>query len=108
MSLADRIRAAREQWVNAGGREWLLRRPTVLQLGRMAREPTAIVFSSVVGWKIPEHELVPGGGGAVPAFEPEAFREWAEDHPEVLREISGKLNEIIAAHADKEQAAEKN
>jgi len=108
MALADRIRAAREQWVSAGGHEFLIRRPTDLQLSKFSVAPVSeLVVSCVVGWKVPEHQLVAGGDAVVPVFDPEAFREWSGDHIEMLSELADKVKEIIEQHQEKKEALEK-
>jgi len=107
-TLADRIRASREQWVKAGGQEWLLRRLTKLQLSEMKTTPAEIVFASVVGWKLKELDLVPGGSGRVPEFDPEAFREYASDRIDLLHELAEHVMSMINAHASAMEAAEKN
>lgn len=107
-SLAERIRASREQWVEAGGHQWLLRRLTKLQLAELAKQPGEVVFQSVVGWKIEEKDLVPGGSGRVPDFDAEAFREYAADRPELLGDLAEHVRKIIEAHEAKLGDAEKN
>lgn len=108
-SLAERIRTAREQWVTVGGREFLVRRPTDVQIGQWAgMDIVSFVMRCVVGWKLPEHELVAGGGGKVPAFDTEAFQEWIGDRPDDLAELAKKINEIIEAHHKKKAEVEKN
>jgi hypothetical protein len=106
--LADRIRAAREQWVSAGGNEWLVRRPTRLQLLELAGAPREVVFISVVDWKISECDLVPGGGGRVLPFDAEAFREYASDQQELITELAQHVSRIINAHAEAKERVEKN
>lgn len=109
MTLADRIRASREQWVSTGGFEFQIRRPTRVQLGRWANQDVAaLVVQCVVGWKLPEHEIVAGGGGKVPEFDSEAFREWIEDRPEIFAELAEKIQEAIRKHEEDKAAAEKN
>lgn len=109
MALADRIRAAREQWVSAGGADFLIRRPTDLQISKLSGAPMSdLVLSSVVGWKLPEHELVPGGGGGVPPFDTEAFREWVGDRIPTLVELAKKVEDIIDQHNEKKKELEKN
>jgi len=109
MSLADRVRAAREQWVSAGGREWLIRRPTDLRVAQLSGGPMAqLVMESVVGWKLPENELVPGGGGETPAFDSEAFREWVGDRTDILVQLSKHIEAILDQHQQKQKVSEKN
>lgn len=108
-SLADRVRAARETWVTAGGREWLIRRPTDVQLARLSggRLDSGFAVGCVVGWKLPGVDLHPGGDPAVPPFDGEAFREWVEDRPETVVELTHKLSEIIGAYYAKQEEAKK-
>lgn len=109
MSLADKIRASREQWIKAGGYEFLVRRPTTVQMGRWSTEEgSGFVCKCVVDWKVKEHEIVAGGGGAVPPFDVEAFREWVEDQLEVLAELATKIRELIEKHQKAQAAVEKN
>ena len=63
MALADKIRAAREKWIKAGGFEFQIRRPTDYDLARMARESQKLgvegiademLINAVCGWKIQE------------------------------------------------------
>lgn len=111
MSLADRIRASREEWVTVGGYELNVRRPTDVQLARWQQEGSdrmRLVTMSVVDWKIPEKDLVAGGGGKVPPFDTEAFREWIEDRVDLVVELAQKIISIINAYADKQQELEKN
>lgn len=108
-SLAERIRAAREQWRPAGGHDWLLRRPTRLQIADHAGDPRAIVFASVVSWKITETELgVPGGSGRIPEFDPEAFREYVSDRLELLMELADHVRTMVDQHRASLEDAEKN
>jgi hypothetical protein len=107
-TLADRIRAAREQWVTAEGKQFLLRRPTRLQLADLNGQPREVVFSSVVGWKLTELDLVPGGSGRVPEFDPEAFREYASDRIDLVNSLAQELQRMISAHSEAMEAAEKN
>jgi hypothetical protein len=109
MSLADRVRAAREQWVNAGGREWLIRRPTDLQLAQLSGKPMSdLVLSTVVGWKLQANEIYPGGEGAVLPFDAEAFQEWVGDHVDIVAELAKAIENIIDQHVKKKQEAKKN
>jgi hypothetical protein len=108
-SLADRIRASREEWVKADGFDLNVRRPTALQLTELygAADRARVIMGYVVDWKVPEKDIVPGGGGDVPPFEADAFREWAEDRTDLLNDLSAKVTDIINRHFKAEQDAEK-
>ena len=106
--LADRVRKARESWVEAGGRRWLIRRPTHFQMWRHDGTGADLVFASVVGWELKELDIVPGGGGNVPPFDPEAFREWIEDKVELIADLGAHVEAAIKAFNDKREAASGN
>lgn len=108
--LANRIRASREEWITAGGYEFNVRRPTALQLSRWAAlsDTATALLQCVVDWKVAEKDVIPGGGGKVPPFDSDAFREWAEDRPELLGELSTKIKEIIHRYVETRESAEKN
>lgn len=107
--LLARLRAARETWATVGGREFLLRRPTDVQLLRISRaEDEDLLRLCLVGWRgITLAELVPGGDGAPAPFELDAAVEWLEDRPQlytgVCEAIVDLLNGRIATLAESEK-----
>jgi len=113
MSLADQIRKSREQWVTAQGKEFLLRRPTKLQiatmgLGQDGKPWVEIAFACTVDWKVLESDLIPGGGGRVAPFDSDAFREYASDQPELLVELSNNVHRMIETFDAKREEVSKN
>ena len=108
-TLAERMRAAREQWVTVDGFELQIRRPTDMELVRWAKDQNEVFLAkTVVGWKFKEHELVPGGGGDVPAFDIEAFIDWIGDHPEVANRLVTKVIELYNKSVEARKAQQKN
>ena len=111
-TLAERIRTAREEWVTVGGHEYLLRRPTKLQLAeffsREERPWVEVVFIAVVGWKMQEKDLVPGGGGRDAPFEADAFREYASDDDALMVELARCVKEMIDRREAQLEGVEKN
>lgn len=109
MSLADQIRAAREQWVTVGGHEFRIRRPTAYQVATDIKTPIDKLRHCVVGWKLKELDLIgSAGGGAVPAFDIEALIEWAQDRVDVFVGLVEAIDKTVADHFKHREAAEGN
>lgn len=111
-ALADKIRRARETKVEAGGREFTIRRPTDAEAMEFGQDggikPLDLVCRFTVGWNLTELDLIPGGVGVAVEFDAEAFREWAADQPETLSALSTAVVQAYTAHAAKRGDAEKN
>lgn len=107
-SVIERMRAAREEWVTVQGFDFLVRRPTAVELSRWQAEGDAPLLKRVlVDWRhVRELDLVPGGDGSAPAFDSEVCVEWLEDRPELYVALIGEVNRILEAHfrAREEQA----
>lgn len=107
-TLAERVRAGREKWVKSGGHEFLLRRPTDLQMVAWRNDTNdAFLAKVIVGWKLKEHEIAPGGSGEVPPFDPEAFVEWVGDRPDIASELIQKAIAEYKAHTEAKDAQQK-
>jgi hypothetical protein len=98
--LIERMRVAREQWVTVGMYEFLVRRPTAVQLARWQAEGDFALLSRVlVGWRnVREHDLVPGGDGAAAPWDAEVAVEWLEDRPELYVALIAEVHRILEAH----------
>jgi len=103
-SLIERIHAAREQWVDAGGTQWLIRRPTLHRYLELHKTPTALLREAVVGWKLREMDLVPGGGDQVPAFDPDAALEHLQDRPEAYSALLDAVTAAVGAFLQRKEA----
>ena len=112
MSLADKVRSAREKWVDAGGFKFQVRRPTEFQLSKLYQEDKTLkaekLMLFVVDWKVQEKDIHSGGGGAIPAFEQEAFIEWVEDRSDVFTALYTAIVKLITDHQKQKGEAEKN
>lgn len=108
-ALADKIRRARESQLEVDGHGFTIRRPTDVEAVAFRDSGVIdIVCRHTVGWDLTELDLIPGGSGAAVEFDPEAFREWVSDQPDVLEAIADELLKLYRAHAEKRGAAEKN
>ena len=99
-TLIERLRAARETWTTVGQYEFLLRRPTALQVARWRDEAEVSFLGRViVGWKgVRELDLVPGGEGSPVPFDAGLCVEWIEDKPEIYTALMAEVNRILEAH----------
>lgn len=111
MSLAEKIRKARESTVDVDGKTWTIRRPTdeeAAQLSANGDGLLAIVKRFVIGWTLTELDLVPGGTGVAVPFDSEVFGEWVADQPDLWTPLGMAVLDAYKLHADKREAAVKN
>lgn len=107
-TLGDRLRREREAWVEAGGHEFRLRRPALLELSERAGT-RALVCRCVVDWRrVTERDLVAGGADRPLPFDADACEEWLSDRPDLFAPVLERLEQMIAVHAEARQSAEKN
>jgi hypothetical protein len=104
-SLIERIHAAREQWVDAGGSRWLIRRPTLYEFTRLRQDTADLLRATVVGWELRELDLVPGGTDQVAAFDPQAALEYLEDRPEAYTAVLDAIYTAVSAFMQAKDAA---
>lgn len=108
-SLVDRIRAARENRVEAGGFTFTVRRPTDLEAARLTGASTADLLRYVIGWQgVRELDLVPGGDAAEVAFSPEVAQEWLADRPDLWGPLTEAVVQAYQRHTASLEDAEKN
>lgn len=111
MSLLERMRAARENWVPiADGKALCLLRPRFEDLRHFKVEvPSKLVAMFTVNWRgVTEADLVTSGGSDPEPFDVEVLAEWLADKPEYCDKASSWL---IKAGEDRVAAlgtAEKN
>lgn len=108
-TLLERLRAAREIWTPVGPHELLIRRPTALQVARLANEgDRALLEQCVVGWRnITEADLVPGGDGVTPPFDVRLCLEWLEDKPDLYSALVEAVSKMIRDRVEAIAASEK-
>lgn len=110
MNLAEKIRKAREQVVEAGGYRFTVRRPTDVEMMDMhGTGSVARMFQFVIGWEgVNEIDVVPGGD-PVPLKFSEAVRdEWLADRMDIMVVLVDILTKAYKAHAEQLEAAAKN
>lgn len=110
MSLADKIRKAREQIVEAGGYTFTVRRPTdVEMLDLRGTGSIARLFRFVVGWEgVKEIDLVPGGDPHPVPFDADICTEWLSDHPEIFGPLVDAILGSYRQHAEALETGAKN
>lgn len=109
MNLIDKLRAAREFDLEAGGHTWRLRRPTDAEAATLSGStPLDLVRRFVVGWSLKEIDLIPGGSPTPAPFDAELWGEWVADQPGLWGPISGAVISAYAKHAEAREGAAKN
>lgn len=111
--LIQRLRAAREAWVDLDDqRSVLLRRPPETDLARLRHGVTLQDAAAVVvGWRgFTEAYLVGArlGSDTPVAFDAALWREWVADHLEHSALVAQKLAELVERHLAAKDSAAKN
>lgn len=96
-ALVERLRAARETWVEVDEFRLRLRRPTQAQVleweGLSAHQ---FVARTVVGWEgVREIDVLPGGMPTPLEFDAELCAEWIADNPRRLNRVMAALNDAV-------------
>jgi hypothetical protein len=102
MSLADKMRKARESVVTVGEYKFTVRRPTDVEANALradGRLSVAAFIPFVVGWDgVREMDMLPGGDPHPLAFDADACKEWLADRPDLLTPISNAIMDAYLAH----------
>jgi hypothetical protein len=109
MSLADKIRKARESTIEVGGQTYTISRPTDADvLVSQGADGLAVIKRHVIGWTHSALSLgIPGGDDAKIPFDQEAFGAWIDDQPELWGPLTDAIVSAYTAHAAKREDAEK-
>lgn len=109
-SLIDKIRAARETVIEAGGFEFTIRRPTELEMIELRDQPRARgALRYVTGWaKVKESDLLPSGGPDLLEFDADVCAEWLTDRLDLLKPVVDGVFGAFDRHAEKREGAAKN
>lgn len=97
----ERLRAARETWIEAGGHQFLVRRPTGFQLYKLSDDGgesyygERLVRAAIVGWRIPGNLILPGATTDPLAFNSDVCIEWLEDQPQLFAEVVAAIQAVI-------------
>lgn len=111
MSLADKIRKARETSVTVGGFTFTVRRPTDVEMLRLRAEGLTLdsLIGFVVGWSgVKQIDLIPGGDPVPATFDAETAREWLSDRPDLLTPLVDEVLAQYRKHVESLEAAAKN
>lgn len=102
MSLIEKIKAARELNIDAGGYTFKTRRPTDLEVVEMRGQVVKhrdLLRRYVIGWVgVTELDLIPGGTSLPVEFETELFMEWVADHPELWPPLANAIMDNYTQH----------
>lgn len=110
MSLAEKIRKAREFAVQSGGYSFTLRRPTdVEMLELQGRGSVARLFPFIVGWSgVKELDIIPGGDPHPLDFDADVCREWLSDRADLLGPLISAVLGSYTKHAEAQGETVKN
>lgn len=109
MSLADKIRKAREKQVEVGGFVFTVRRPTDVEAMNLGGAPLDRMIDFVVGWTgVRELDALAGGDPHPLKFDAAVAREWLCDRPDLLLPLSDAIVNLYRDHAAALEAAKKN
>lgn len=107
--LLQRLRAARETWTTVEGRDFLLRRPTDVQLLRVAHTAgTDLLRLCLVGWRgITLQDLAPGESADPAPFDLDVAVEWLEDDPKLFSGLCEAIVRMLNARVERLAEAKK-
>lgn len=105
MTLADKIRKARQTSIEVGGFKLTIRRPTDIEAVEMNYKDTPIgevigdVSKFVIGWDgVKESDLISGGTPDAVSFDAETFGEWIKDKPDMWEPLATGVLDAYKAH----------
>ena len=110
MSLADKIRKAREVKVEAAGFSFIIRRPTDLEMIELRGAKIGRAFMPfVLGWEGVSELSILGTGSPHPLpFDSETCGEWLNDRLDILSALIQAIFDAYQSHVDKVSEAVKN
>jgi hypothetical protein len=99
MNLIDKIRLSRQSKVVVDKYEFLITRPTDMDMVMLAgRDNEYVLKKFVIGWNLKEIDIIPGGSAIDIAFDPELFYEWVADHSELWNDILEAILDAYKKH----------
>lgn len=109
MSVADKLRRARENRVEIGGFAFTVRRPTDLEMFDLRADlKPARFLPYVTGWdKVREIDVLPGGSPEPLPFDAETRDEWLADRPDLLVPLFERIVALYESHMQRLGDAEK-
>lgn len=113
MSLAEKMRRAREQKVEAGGFTFTVRRPTELQMyslrESLKQEDIGVLMPFIVDWSgVQELHLVPGGNPVDVPFDADVCAEYLADNARLFNELVVAIIKLCQERIEKVAAEKKD
>lgn len=110
MSLAEKLRKAREVKVEAAGFTFTVRRPTDLEMIELQQQTAArAILPYVVGWEgVSELSMFDGGTPHPLPFDAVVCAEWLQDRLDILTAIVAAVFKAYEAHQIKLAELAKN
>ncbi len=110
MSLAEKIRAARQSRVEAGDHIFMIRRPTDLEMVEFRANPNVVtLLRFVTGWdKVREIDIIEGGDPHPCPFSADVLSEWFSDRLDLLATVTQGIVDAYNNHKKGQALAEKN
>ena len=113
--LGDKLRAARESWETAGGVQFLVRRPTGLQIAQWSMlNKVEIIPKVVVGWRredgtpLQEMDILPSGDPHPVTFDADVLMEWVGDNSSMFMALVDRIDVALLRAAQANEDAAKN
>ena len=99
-TLSEKIRKAREIRVDVGGKTFIIRRPTTLDMIDLQGKSAArAILPHIIGWEgVTSLDLYPGGDAAPVPFDAEACAEWLADRVDFLVPIAQAAVDAYDTH----------
>lgn len=109
-TLSEKIRKAREIRVDVGGKTFIIRRPTTLDMIDLQGKSAArAIIPHIIGWEgVTSLDLYPGGDAAPVPFDADACAEWMSDRVDFLGPIAQAAVDAYDAHRRLIEGDEKN
>lgn len=99
-ALSEKIRRSREIRVDAGGKVFILLRPTTMDMIDLQGQNAArAIIPHIIGWEgVSSLDLYPGGDAVPVPFDQEAAAEWLPDRVDLLGPIAQAAVDAYDAH----------
>lgn len=108
--LSEKMKKARERSVPVGGFEFIVRRPTDMDMLEFSKRRSPADFVKfIVGWSgVKEIDLIPGGDGHPLEFDADACAEWLADRSDLFIPLVTEISDSYQKHKAEVEAAQKN
>ena len=109
-ALSEKIRRSREIRVEAGGKVFIVLRPTTMDMIELQGKSAArAILPHIIGWEgVTGLDLYPGGDGAPVGFDADACAEGLSDRVDLLGPIAQAAVDAYDAHRQRIEDDAKN